>query len=131
MNRHDLPTPHAARRSEGDRGEVIAAEYLQGLGWSIEGRNIHLRGSEVDIWARDGAQWVVVEVRSRYGGRQGEGLRSITRAKRRRLALAGAVLLQRTQDARAVVRFDVVEVDLRAGAVAMHVRGAFGADGEP
>ncbi len=130
MSRLPAPTPHTARRSEGDRGEEIASNYLAGLGWSVEARNIHVRGGEVDIWARDGSQWVVVEVRSRHAGRPGEGLRSITRAKRRRLARAGMILVHRTGDARAMVRFDVIEVDLSANAVSLHVRGAFGADGE-
>jgi putative endonuclease len=124
-------TAHQDRRNAGDQGEEIACQFLTRLGWEVVSRNIYFRVGEVDIWARDGSQWVVVEVRSRWSGRPGEGLASVTRTKRRRLAKAGALLLGRVGDPRATLRFDVIEVDLRRGEVGCHVRGAFGGDGEP
>jgi putative endonuclease len=117
--------PRNERRAAGHQGEDVAAGYLRGLGWRIVARNLYFRVSEVDIWAHDGRQWVVVEVRSRWRGCSEQALASVTRTKQRRLALAASLLLQREGDPRASVRFDVLVVDLSRRAVTIHCRGAF------
>lgn len=50
---------------QGQNAERSAAEYLRKLGWTILARNIFTRYGEIDILAKDGSEYVCVEVRSR------------------------------------------------------------------
>lgn len=117
-----------ARRRLGELGETLACRYLEQQGFQIAGRNVRLRGGELDIVAWDGPVLVFVEVRSRRGGRMGLPAESVNAPKRRRLiALARAYLhLHRLQGINC--RFDVVEVHwTRQGNPPRihHIRNAF------
>src|SRR5450755_4901471 len=65
----DKPTGARTTRQEaGDAAEVLVAERLAALGWTILARNVHAGRSELDIVAVDPgppARLVVVEVRWR------------------------------------------------------------------
>jgi putative endonuclease len=50
---------------QGQSGEQAAAQYLRGIGWTILARNISTRYGEIDILAKQGQEYVCVEVRSR------------------------------------------------------------------
>lgn len=52
-------------RIKGQGAESRVAEYLRSLRWTILARNIFTRYGEIDILAKDGDQYVCVEVRSR------------------------------------------------------------------
>ena len=69
------PTLTTSRRLLGRLGEELAVEYLTGQGLRIAGRNVRLRGGELDIVAWDRSVLVFVEVRSRRGDRMGLRLR--------------------------------------------------------
>ena len=78
------------RRSIGQRGEDIAASYLQKLGWQIVERNWRFKKvGEVDIIAVEpsSAQGTLVfcEVKAKSGTGYGEPLEAITQAKLIRL----------------------------------------------
>lgn len=49
----------------GLRAEELVATTLKNLGWHILGRNIYTAHGEIDILAREGKEFVCVEVRSR------------------------------------------------------------------
>ena len=51
----------------GRLGEEAAARHLAGLGWTIIDRNWRCPEGELDIVARDGANLVVCEVKTRSG----------------------------------------------------------------
>ncbi len=53
----------AYRQRIGRRGEEIAAAYLEEQGFEIVERNWRWRHGEIDLVARDGEEWVLVEVR--------------------------------------------------------------------
>ena len=53
----------------GRQGEEEAARYLLSLGWTILGRNLRTRGSEIDLACRAGEEMVFVEVRVRSLGK--------------------------------------------------------------
>lgn len=82
------------RRETGDRGEDLAANYLQRLGWEVLERNWRTAAGEIDLVCRDPEGVVVVcEVKSRRGTGWGSPLEAITYDKAvrlRRLAAAWA-----------------------------------------
>src|ERR1041384_519690 len=56
--------PMLNRRSVGQRGEDIAADYLRGKGYRVLQRNVRSRYGEIDIVAALGDCLVFVEVRT-------------------------------------------------------------------
>jgi putative endonuclease len=80
--------PTDARKSLGRRGEQLAAEHLERLGWVIVTRNHHTRFGELDIVALDGETLVFAEVKTcRLGkGRPWDNLHERKRSQVRRMA---------------------------------------------
>jgi len=115
------------RRERGDRGELIAARYIQSLGWQIEATNVTYRCGELDIVARDGTsgQVVFIEVRARAAGSIVRPEQSVTYRKQRRLSRAARRYFQHACSPRDSCRFDVVGVCLGRMRVLRHIRGAF------
>ena len=113
------------RKALGHYGEELVARYLSGLGWGIIARNWRCEYGEVDIVARDGADLVVVEVKTRRGTGFGEAADAVgwDKALRlRRLALAAS---RELVDGPCGLRVDVVGV-LRppsGPAQVRHIRG--------
>jgi putative endonuclease len=118
------------RRALGDRGEQAAADFLVGSGMRIVERKFRCRGGEVDLIARDGADLVFVEVKTRSTGEFGEGSEAVTAAKRRRILRAAALYLSARDSLSQPCRFDVVSVRLAASGTTLleHLKDAFGAD---
>lgn len=114
MNRTALHPPKATHNQQlGAKGEAIAAEYLEGLGFHILERNWRNRKGELDLIARDGDALVAVEVKTRSGSGYGNPLEAITAQKMARLR---RLLLDwiRTTEARGVsLRVDAVGITLR------------------
>lgn len=74
----------------GRRGEDIAADYLQRLGWSVVDRNWRCDIGELDLVCLEPVPGrrplgVAVEVKTRRGRRFGDPLEAITAAKLARL----------------------------------------------
>ena len=104
------------KRQTGQRAEAIAAAALEQAGYTILDRNWRCVGGEIDLVAQHRGEIVIVEVRARAGGRDGEAidtaLESIGKAKRARLIrLAYAYLEQHHLDDVAF-RIDVVAIGL-------------------
>ncbi|WP_370855808.1 YraN family protein [Pandoraea communis] len=94
----------------GESFEGRAQTLLERRGWRLVARNYRCRGGEIDLIMRDRAGVLVfVEVRARSRSDFGGAAESITRTKRRRLALAARHYLLRRPAARC--RFDVVAFD--------------------
>jgi putative endonuclease len=112
----------------GAYGERRAAEYLTSeAGMHVLDRNWRCPDGEVDIIARDGADLVFVEVKTRRGDGFGPPAEAVVAEKRRRLRrLAARWLADRSISPREV-RFDVVSVvrPPRGPARIDHLRGAF------
>jgi putative endonuclease len=109
-------------QERGRAGEALAAAYLELAGLEVKRRNVRLAGVEVDLVAREGRAWVVVEVKLRnrpdYGGAAG----AVDERKCARLRRAALALL--AEDG-GPVRVDVVAMDLTAeGLTLRHVRNA-------
>ena len=77
-----------ARKTIGRRGEQLAAEHFERLGWTIVARNHRTRFGELDIVALDGETLVFAEVKTcRLGkGRPWDNLHERKRSQVRRMA---------------------------------------------
>lgn len=116
----------SGKRTLGARGEMLAAEYLQGIGCEILARNWRFgRTGELDLVVREGDTVVAVEVKTRSGIGYGTPLEAITQSKagRLRTLLLGWVRENRPGAAR--LRIDAVAVLLTADSAPRieHLRG--------
>ncbi len=117
------------RHAAGQRGEDLAAEHLERLGFQILARNHRTRFGELDLVAYDGDVLVFAEVKTRRSGSREpwESLHDRKRSKVRRMALAWLTEgNDRPYGAR--LRFDGVAVLLDADGDLVrldHLEGAF------
>jgi putative endonuclease len=116
----------------GRYGEQVAADHLEAAGLIILERNWRCREGELDIVARDGAELVFVEVKTRSSlafGSPAEAVGPSKSARIRQLALRYLMARREAGDEASwsALRFDVVAVLRSAGngPDVVHVRGAF------
>ncbi|MFY8051025.1 MAG: YraN family protein [Armatimonadaceae bacterium] len=106
-------------KATGQRGEDVAARYLEGSGAEILARNVRpgngigIRG-ELDILCVDAHTLCVVEVKTlrRRGGEMSPGM-NVTPAKQRQIVMLTHLWLAENQPQNDIgIRFDVIEVTL-------------------
>ncbi len=122
-----------SRRTLGHFGEVVAEGALRRQGYEIVERNWHCRQGEIDLVARQGGDWVIVEVRTRRGATCGTPEESLTPVKQRRLLRLAAAYFQERELEDVSWRIDLVAVELdRSGRPARVevIPSAVCADGE-
>lgn len=107
----------------GAAGEEAAAAFLTARGLRVVARNFRVKGGEIDLVCRDGAETVFVEVRLRRSAAYGGAAASITAAKRAKLILAARHWLARHGER--PCRFDCVLI--QAGEIEW-LKSAFAAD---
>ena len=83
------------KRSEGDRGEELAADYLSRNRYRILARNYRTKRGEIDIIARRGETLYFFEVKARGPGSIIEPWEAITTAKAKRIRRAAEHYLMR------------------------------------
>ena len=111
----------------GDRGERLAAHYLEGGGWTILGRNFRVGHKEVDLVARRGEVVAFVEVKTRAGTGYGHPLEAITWKKRREIHQVASAWVDRHGQPGYVYRFDAVAVQVFGPQPSIeHVEDAWG-----
>ena len=101
-------------------GEWQAARYLKRQGIKILHHRYRTAHGEIDLIGRDGDTIVFVEVKSRPGGKIGEGALKVNREKQSHLRYAARRYLMDHQDG--PVRFDVVEI---SAAGLRYIKNAF------
>ncbi|TQN30717.1 putative endonuclease [Haloactinospora alba] len=103
---------HNTRRGRtlGQRGEQLAAAYLERVGMRVLARNWQCHAGEIDILARHGGRLVVVEVKTRSSLRFGTPLEAVTPEKRRRLRHLSWLAAARYGAAAGRTRVDAVSV---------------------
>ena len=92
----------------GRRGEQLAVDHLQAVGYRILDRNWRCPSGELDVVALDGDELVVVEVKTRSGVGYGDPLEAVTARKMTRLC----VLAGRWRRAHPRVRARRTRIDL-------------------
>ena len=101
-----------SRRATGNRGEDLAAAFLEKRGWTILGRNVRTARGELDLVARDADTLVFVEVRTRRGNAFGSPEESVTPRKQQKLVELAESYLETQPSANIPCRIDVVVVEL-------------------
>ena len=95
----------------GNRGEMLAVEYLQKKGYKIEERNFRTRFGELDIVCWDGQILVFVEVKTKIGHDFGDPEEMVDKRKLSQVKRMGEAYLQSTYKD-GPCRVDVVAVVL-------------------
>jgi putative endonuclease len=100
------------RRSLGHFGEVVAEGHLRRSGYQIVTRNWRCRRGEIDLVAREGGDWVFVEVRTRRSQGSPHPEESVTLRKQRRLLQLAQLFLQKQGLQDVSWRIDLVAVEV-------------------
>jgi putative endonuclease len=98
--------------AHGKRGEELAAEYLERLGFQILARNWRstFTRNEIDIVAKDGDCIVFVEVKSARTRQFGEPLSWITPRKQAAIINAARAYMAQLEDPSTDFRFDAIAI---------------------
>lgn len=114
------------RAAVGEMGEGLAARLLRSKGMKIVGRRIRFARGELDIVAKDGNEWVFVEVKTRSAGVMGDAASAMTRRKAGRMERAVREYVHMHALDGAPMRCDLVAVDIDpdGGASVNHYPGA-------
>ena len=103
----------SANKVTGNRGETLAAEYLQKKGYKIIERNFRTRFGEIDIICSDAQTLVFVEVKTKIGHDFGEPEEMVNKRKLSQVKRMGEVYLQ-DKGVVALCRVDVVAIVLES-----------------
>jgi putative endonuclease len=106
----------STKPSIGQRGEVLAAEYLRSKGYVILTRNWKCSQGELDIVAKIGSTLVFVEVKTRRAQNNEDAFASVVSLKRKRLLAAVHHYLQAHNLEESDWRVDVIGVALSRNA---------------
>jgi putative endonuclease len=101
----------------GERGERAARKYLQKLGLKFLTANFRSPRGEIDLVFRDRDCLVFVEVKTRSSEEWTRPAAAVNATRKRRLTRTGLDYLRLLKNPPIKVRFDIVEVLLRASAV--------------
>jgi putative endonuclease len=115
------------RHSLGRRGEELAAEHLERLGYRVIARNYRTRFGELDLVATDDYVLVFCEVKTRHSG---DPWQNLGEAKRRQVRSMGRAWLSEVRDRPrcSELRFDAIGIVIdRDGSLRSldHLEGAF------
>jgi putative endonuclease len=111
----------------GNRGEELAAAFLERNGIAVIERNYRCKGGEVDIVAKDGNTLVFIEVKSRKNLAYGVPQLAVTPFKQRQISKAALTWLGRNHQHEKPARFDVIAIllDSEYQHRIEHIRNAF------
>jgi putative endonuclease len=120
-------------KDTGDRGERLAAAYLEARGYRVLERNYRFASAEVDLVCfqpaeayEAGGELVFVEVKTRTGLRYGRPEEAVSPEKQRHIVRAAEAYLHERRLEGSPCRFDVVSVLLTAGEPQIeHFKDAF------
>ena len=107
--------PEHLRR--GRIGEEAAKRQLRKLGLKFLTANFRSERGEIDLVFRDGECLVFVEVKTRTAGGWVRPAGAVNARKRRLLSMTALDYLKLLPDRHVSIRFDIVEVLLKTGAV--------------
>ena len=96
-------------KEKGNRGELLAARYLQQQGYEIICTNWQFLHLEIDIVARQEHVLVIAEVKTRSSAFWGEPETFVSIAKQKKLVRAAALFLEQ-HHLDLEVRFDVIGI---------------------
>lgn len=98
------------KKELGKRGEEIGCEYLKKIGYEILERNFTCRQGEIDMIAKDKAEYVFVEVKTRSNVNYGRPVDAVNGFKQKHMYESARYYLHIHQKDSTFVRFDVIEI---------------------
>ena len=98
----------------GQKGEGLAAKFLEQNGYRIISRNYKTSLGEIDIIAKDKDTLVFIEVKTRESLQYGQPFESVTRFKRRKIANVATLYLKKLKELPRC-RFDIVSIYNKKG----------------
>jgi putative endonuclease len=98
------------KRKTGSEGEDIACEFLSNLGYKIIRRNYQYGHGEIDVIAKDGEEFVFVEVKFRKSLEYGTPETAVTKSKQRQLRKIAEAYLYENKIENTPCRMDVVAI---------------------
>lgn len=117
-----MPANETTHKGIGDRGEELAARYLESKGYLILERNYRFQRAEVDLICVDssdgrahGGEIVFAEVKTRSGLGFGRPEEAVSEQKRRHIVRAAQAYLHERRLEKSISRFDVVSILLQDG----------------
>ncbi len=97
------------RRIFGNAAEHDAAAFLVGKGFEIVEQQWRNKFGEIDIIAKDGEEFVMVEVKARQNHEFGYPEEAVTKSKLRKIAIVGGMYMEDfPQD---IWRIDVIAIE--------------------
>lgn len=99
----------------GEKGEALAAEFLEAGGYQILHRRYRFGRGDVDIIARQGKTVVFVEVKTRTTGAYGEPEDAVTPDKIRRIRRIASAYLSGRSLSDCDCRIDIIGVTFESG----------------
>ncbi len=114
------------RKTIGNKGEQLAAQFLLRKGFRILERNYRTSRGEIDIIAQKGRTLVFVEVKTDCTGGFGAPEGWVTSRKQRQIVKMALRYLREKDFPEIDPRFDVIGITLREGKPEIeHIEGAF------
>lgn len=98
-----------SRRIFGNAAEQDAAAFLKSKGLVVIERQYHNRFGEIDLIARDGEEFVMVEVKARHDHEFGYPEEAVTREKLRKISCVAEAFM--AQHPRNSWRIDVIAIE--------------------
>ena len=96
----------------GNRGEWLAAQRLESLGYTIRERNWRCPVGELDIIAEKDSVLIFIEVRTRHGDSFGTPEESINKRKQAKLLEVAHTYLEEHREEDRNWRIDVVAIEI-------------------
>ena len=109
----------------GEKGEALAREFIEQLGYIVQEQNWRYKRAEVDLIAKDGEILVFVEVKTRSTAIFGEPALAVSAKKQQLLADAASAYMEAV-DHHWEIRFDIVSIILSEDSFELeHYKDAF------
>lgn len=100
------------KKELGKLGEEISCKYLQQIGYEILERNFICKQGEIDIVAKDKAEYVFLEVKTRSNLCYGRPIDAVNSCKQKHIYQSARYYVHKNKLEKCFVRFDVIEVYL-------------------
>jgi len=97
------------RKNTGDKGEEIAANYLEKKGYTILFRNWHYLHKELDLVVQFKNELIIVEVKTRIAGSLISPLEAVNLKKQRFIITAANAFIEK-HNVNLEVRFDIITI---------------------
>ncbi len=122
----------AKNQDFGKTAEVLAAQYLEKMGYRILGQNVQLPGGELDLIAKHRDTIIFIEVKARRSEHFGGTPYAITTSKKQRIIKLASLYLAKKKLSNQLSRFDVVlcQSDPSQDLKVTHIENAFEVPGE-